>query len=87
MGSSSERLDLNREIFLAYEESLQTDKETDEKPEDKITAGEKREEIRKNREELVLNEPDLTSPSTVILVKHESMGVLKCIFPEGAKIR
>lgn len=68
---------------MDYKESLQIGKVIDQKREAKITAARKRAEIRKK---LVPNEPDLTSPHTVIFVRHQSMGILKRIFPEVDKM-
>ena len=48
IGSSSKRLALNREISLAYEETLQVDIEIDQKRETEITTENKKRLIRKN---------------------------------------
>lgn len=73
---------------MACEESLQTDKEIDDKRQGKITADKKREKIRKNCQKLVSCEPNLSSPRNVIFERQQSMGIgiVKRIFLRDAKI-
>ena len=55
---------------MAYEETLQIDIEIDQKRETEITTENKKRLIRKNCEKIVPDESDLSSPCTVIFVRH-----------------
>ena len=84
IGNSDERLALNMEITNAYQDSLQLDSEKENKRRVEREDQNRKEELRKYRGHMVPDEPDLSCPHTVVLVRHQTRGLIKRIFPEEA---
>ena len=92
IGSTTERLALREEIDRAYEESGKIDqiKDASKQQEEiaRIDIVNRRKKLREERAARVLPVPSIIlHPTTVVQVRHISLGLINCIFKEDSIMR